>query len=774
MERGSVAHNLPLQLTSFIGRVGETADVKRLLPTTRLLTLTGPGGCGKTRFALHVAADVVDAYKDGVWVVELAPLFDPTLVPHTVAAVLGVREEPHRPLLATLTDALHTRHLLLVLDNCEHLVAACAVLADALLRACAHLQILATSREVLSITGETTWPVPSLSTPDPQCALPLDHLMQYEAVRLFVERATAMQPTFTVTHQQAPWVAQICHRLDGTPLALELAATRVKVLSVEQIAMRLDDRFRLLTGGSRTALPRQQTLHATMDWSYDLLSEPERSVWRRLSVFAGGWTLAAAERVCAGPDVDAAAVLNLLSSLVDKSLVMVAEQAGQARYHMLETIRQYGAEKLRETGETAVVQQRHRDWYLGLAEQAAPGLLGVDESAWLERLETEYDNLRAALAWSMEQVSAAAVGVRFGVAVWRFWAVRGHWREGRQWLEAALSGSAGTSPSVRAQALYGAGRLAEWQDDYASARMFFAESLGLWQALGDKAGIATALNQLGTLALFCGEYIVALPLFEESLALRRALGARWGIAESLYYLGRVVACQGDYGLGHTLIEESLALWRALGYTSGIAESLAGLGMVAYHQGEYSVARALHEESLALRRALGAKWGIASSLNDLGRVASAQEDYVSARALYEESLGLCRALGDEICAASSLSGLGAVAFCQGDYTSAHTLAAESLALRRDLGDKSGIAQCLEALAQVAWAQEQLQRAATVYGAAEALREAIGAPLLSPGRARYDCTVAAVRTALDAEACATAWAAGRAMTLEQAMGYALTSA
>ena len=427
----SLPNNLPRQLTSFIGREREMAEVRRLLSTTRLLTLTGSGGCGKTRLALQVAADLVEAFAEGVWFVDLAPLSDPALVPQTVAATLRVREEPGRPILITLSEYLQPRHLLLVLDNCEHLVGACAELAQALLRACPHLQILATSREPLRIGGETTWRVPSLSLPD-LLRLPLvESLAEYEAVRLFTDRAEVVLPGFLVTDQNALAVAQVCHRLDGIPLAIELAATRVKVLPVHQIAARLDDRFRLLTGGSRTALPRQQTLRAVMDWSYILLSEKERTLLRRLSVFAGGWTLDAAEAVCSGNRIETVEVLDLLAQLVDRSLVAVDREDAEARYRLLDTVRQYAREKLQDSGEETEVHGRHREWFLDLAERTEPELLGPEQGVWLARLEAEHDNLRAALTWSQQEEEGGEAGLRLAGALGRFWWMRGHLTEGR-------------------------------------------------------------------------------------------------------------------------------------------------------------------------------------------------------------------------------------------------------------------------------------------------------------------------------------------------------
>jgi len=363
-------NNLPIQLTSFIGREREIAEIKELMRSTRLLTLTGAGGCGKTRLALQVAADVVETFRDGVWFVDLVGLSDPTIVPQAVASTLGMREASGRPLLAMLADYLRDRHVLLVLDNCEHLVVACAQLADNLLGACPHLQILATSREAVGIEGEQTFRVPSLSVPDLQRLPTLEKLTDYEAVRLFTERARWSQSAFRVTYQNAEAVARVCVQLDGIPLAIEMAAARVKVLTVEQIATRLNDRFRLLSAGSRTALPRHQTLRATMDSSHDLLPEKERRVLRRASVFAGGWTLEAAEAICAGDGVEASEILDPLTRLVDKSLVIAEPHGGETRYRLLETVRQYGRDRLAESGETAGIRTRHRDWYLEFAELA--------------------------------------------------------------------------------------------------------------------------------------------------------------------------------------------------------------------------------------------------------------------------------------------------------------------------------------------------------------------------------------------------------------------
>jgi predicted ATPase/class 3 adenylate cyclase/DNA-binding SARP family transcriptional activator len=729
------AHNLPVPLTSFVGREEQIAEVERLLPTTHLLTLTGAGGCGKTRLALQVAADLVEQYADGVWLVELAALSDPGLVRQTVASALGVREESGRPLAATLTDYLRSRSLLLVLDNCEHLLSACAGLAEELLRGCPGLRILATSREGLGIAGERTYRVPSLSLPD-LARLPLEEkervavVTQSEAVRLFTERAGFSQPGFRVEGENAAAVAQVCRQLDGIPLAIELAAARVKAMPVETIAERLDDRFRLLTGGSRTALPRQQTLRALIDWSYNLLAEPERVLLRRLSVFASGWTLEAAEAVCSnaecgmrnaelGEDAPSSIphsafcilhsdeVLDLLTQLVDKSLVLYEEQSREARYRMLETVRQYGRDRLLESGEAEVVRGRHRDWCLALAEQAEAGLWSAEQAGWLERLEVEHDNLRAALEWCQADPGGAEAGLRMAGAVWRFWSVRGYLAEGRSRLATALAQVAPEPPSreyqaARAKALDGAGFLEMNLGDYDSARSLYEESLAIGRELGDRRVIATALNSLGDAMRFLDDPRSARTSYEDALAMGRELDDKPSLAYSLTALGIMAAWHGggDYKVARALFEEGLVIKRQLNDKRGIAYSLDQMGKLARSQGDDPAARSLFEEGLTIWRELGDRRGIAGALDNLGRLACAQSDLEAARSLHEESLAIRRGLGNQRELLWTLLNLVEVAHVQGDEEAERTLLQESLPIHRALGDTNGVAECLDRLARLA--------------------------------------------------------------------------
>jgi non-specific serine/threonine protein kinase len=593
-----------LELSSFVGRKKELAEVKRLLGNSRLLTLTGPGGCGKTRLSLAAASELVEGFEDGVWLVDLAPLADPSIVMQALASTLGVREQPGRSLTEILSGYLSSRKVLVVLDNCEHLIEACAELAEALLRSCPGLRILASSREALGIIGEVAWPVPPLSLPDLRRLSDREMLSRSESARLFVERATAVNPTLTLTEQDAPAVAQICYRLDGIPLALELAAARTKVLSVEQIADRLDDCFGVLAAGGRTARPRHKTLHATMDWSHELLSEKEQTLFRRLSVFAGGFSLKAAESVCAGAGVERHEVLELLSHLVDKSLVSAQDGRGEARGRLLEIVRQYGREKLAVSGEKAKVGRRYAIYFLELAEEAERALNGPDQVMWLARLETEHGNLRAALSWSLDGSEDTGLGIRLAAALWNFWFTRGYLSEGRRWLEMAISQSGSTATSARAKALNGAGSLATFQDEYEVAKALIEEGLALSRELGDKEGIASSLaNLCGVAMLGQRDDIPVVEALEEAKKLRPEISDRRTVGNLLILEGRLALARGDLDRAVALGEESLAMYREARDTYGIVMCLLHIAFVTFARGEHERTAALLREGLRLSREL---------------------------------------------------------------------------------------------------------------------------------------------------------------------------
>jgi predicted ATPase/DNA-binding CsgD family transcriptional regulator len=648
-------HNLPAQLTPCIGREQDVDALARLLAVTRLLTLTGAPGVGKTRLALEVAGGLGDAFPDGVWLVELAPLADPDLVPQAVATTLGVREQPHRSVLETLAAAGRARRLLLVLDNCEHLVDACAGLADRLLQACPSLVILATSREPLGVAGETAWRVPSLALPEvdgpgPSGPVEGSALGECAAVKLFVERARAARPTFALTDLYAQPVARICRRLDGIPLAIELAAARVTALSVEQIADRLDDRFRMLTGGNRTALPHQRTLRAAVDWSYDLLSEPERALLRRLAVFAGGWSLEAAEAICAGDEIESSEILDLLQRLVDRSLVVAEAHAnGSNRYAMLEMLQHYALDRLAEGGEEEDARRQHAAYFLALAEQAEPELRGPREREWSACLDRENENLRAALRWCIDRTEAEQA-LRLGSALWRFWFQRGYLVEGLAWLEQALalapaSGDASDALlGARARALNGAGNLASVRGEHVREAAFLEESLALRRRLGDTAGEAIALLNLGTAARSLGDSATASARYNESLELFRSLGDTVNTATSLFNLGRLRHDEGDQERAAALYGESLALFQTVGSERGVAIVMSRLGDLARNRGDLAAAERLHGNAHSLLRGRDDPWVLGQILTGLARTALAQRDHVRSAALAIQGLGVLKGIG----------------------------------------------------------------------------------------------------------------------------------
>jgi predicted ATPase/DNA-binding CsgD family transcriptional regulator len=649
----STRTNLPNTLSTFIGREGEIEKVKQLLSAHRLVTLTGAGGCGKTRLALRVASELLADYEDGVWLTEFAPIADIALVPQAVAFTLGLREQSGRTLIDILADHLSPRQALLVLDNCEHLVAACAQLAEALLQKCPDLRILATSREALGITGEIIWVVPPLSLPvqhpwtNPASAQ--EALSQYgesESIQLFVTRAVANSPEFQLTAENAPWVAEICRDLDGNPLAIELAAARVRSLSVQQIAQKLDDRFHLLTGGSRTAPLRQQTLAAALDWSYALLSPSEQKVFQRLSVFASGATLDAAESMCAGEGVEVSEVLDLLSGLVDKSLVVVDKPGGsETRYGLLETIRQYARKKLLESGESKRIRNCHLDFFLKLAEEADPKLRGPDEIIWYERLEREHHNLRAALSLALESQNADA-GLRLASKLSFFLFVRGYLRESIGWLERSLAQSQGASATSKAEALRWLGGMLDHdgRNDYDRSSLLLEESLILYRELEDGAGIAWVLNSLGINALNRGEYAKAKKLLEESLALRQELGDPWGIAQTLQNFVSLAMQQADYVNAKKYSEETLAWFQRARDQRGVARELSDLGIIARMEGEPTQATRLFTESLSKLWQLGDKGSSATALENLAPLIGEQGNPEKAARLFGAAEVLREAIG----------------------------------------------------------------------------------------------------------------------------------
>jgi predicted ATPase/class 3 adenylate cyclase len=764
-------HNLPVQPTPFIGREQEVGAVQHLLASAgvRLMTLTGPGGTGKTRVALQVAAELSDVFSDGVFFVDLAPISDPALVVPTIAQTLGVKEVAEHPLFDLVSAFLREKQVLLLLDNFEQVVDA-AEQVSALLAACPQLKILVTSREVLHVRGEQEFAVPTLSLPDPRRLPDSLTLSQNEAVALFIQRAQAASPRFQLTMVNAAAIAEICIRLDGLPLAIELAAARIKLLPPQALLTRLDQRLAVLTSGARDAPERHQKLHNTIEWSYHLLNEHEQRLFWRLSVFVGGCTLEAAEAVCTalGEGDAARSVFDGVASLIDKSFLRQSEPEGQEpRLLMLETIREYGGERLNESSELEETRHAHAAYYLHLAEHIDPHLRSARQGVWLARLRAEHDNLRAALRWSIDH-GEKEMTLRLGGALWYFWELCGPWSEGRAFLEQALAASEGVAEAVHAKALGGAGVLMGNLGDFEQAMALGQQSLALFRKLGERPGTALSLYGLGTMAWLRGNLEPARPLLEEALTLFRELHDPWGITSSLISLASVALERGDYARTRALLEESLALAREQGDKRGIANALLTWAwLLFWTEREFEQARAMLEESVALFREVGDRELEPLGELLLGFVAFLQGEYSRARSQLEEGLALFRMMESQRGMALGLLFLGLLAFAQGKVGTARSQLEESLALFRKMGNQSMITHCLASVAIVAVAQGQLSWGVRLLGAVETVREARGVPRPPVMQGFYEQSLASARTGLGEEAFAAVWIQGRAMTPEQAL-------
>lgn len=782
-------NNLPVQPTPFIGREQEARAAQQFLrlPDVRLLSFTGPGGTGKTRLSLQVAADLIEDFPDGVFFFPLAELADMDLVTNDIAQALNIKRNSDQPLLQTLKESLRDKQILLVLDNVEQILNAVPVVSQ-LLAAAPQLKLLITTRSPLRLYGEREFPVPPLKLPPLKFNRTVAEWSTYEAVQLFIARAQDVKPDFTLTAENAQAVGKICHRLDGLPLPIELAAARLKLFSPRAMLVRLTNSSSLLTGGARNLPARQQTLRGAIDWSYTLLSPAEQQLFMRLAVFQGGSTLEAIEAVCNADGSLSLDIVDGVESLISKSLLRQEEQAdGEPRFVMLRTLRDYGLDRLEQTGDATWLKEQHTAYYLKLAQVAEANQTNGRQAQWLDQIEREHDNLRVALQWSIAQ-NAVEPSLQLGTVLAPFWEIRGHWREGRQLLDQVLAVSgvlddvqghvAGTGTAappvarLQARALKSAAQLALHQGDYAQAHTYYAISLSLSQSLGHVQDTATILNSLATVAQRQGDYAQARVLYEESQAIYRAHNNLPGMAGSLNNLANITYRQGDYVQARALYEESLAIRRQLRDRIGIAASLNNLANVNYRQGAYTQARQLFEECLLLKREFGDQVGIARAQHNLANVCVEQQDYEQAHTLYEESLVIKRELGDKLGIAYSLHGLGNVHFERGDHAKAHQLYIESLQMTQEFGDNADRGIALEDMARLASAQGLAERAMRLYGAADKLYQMMGITPSVLDQNRRERWLAEPRQTLG-DAAAAAWDAGQHMTAEQAILYALSS-
>jgi len=706
--QNNLIQNMPVNLTSFIGREKEIEDLTYLLNKQRLLTISGPGGAGKTRLALQASSVSMNHFLDGGWFIDLSLISNPSLVIQFVMKTLGIQEDGYCSPMERLLYFFQDKSILLILDNCEHVLPGVTPLTQTLLGGTTSLTILATSREPLGVAGETVWNITPLSTPKIGTEFSIETLLQYEAVVLFVERAKAARSDFLLTNNNAQAIAQVCARLDGIPLALELAAARTRVLSAADIAERLDYQFNLLVS-SQNVPARQRTLRNLIDWSYDLLPENERALFRRLSIFAGGWTLKAAEAVCAGDNLESFEVLDLLVHLVDKSLVITDTLEGVNRFRLLETIRQYARERLIESQEENLFARTHAAYFTELAERSSSEMWGRNQGSWLKRLEAENDNLRAALEWMESTAEAHEMMLRMTSGLWRFWRIRGHYQEGRAHLEFALAHNLNAPKNLRAEGLRGAAKLALQLGEYGQATAMTKESLTLFRELENNKGIGRALDVLGEIAYYHGDYSQAVALYTESHAIRTEIGDKEGIADSLRQLGVIARDRGDLQRATELLEQSLILCRELEDKILIAKTLNNLGLVKQQLCFYDCASEYFEEAVLLYRELNDRLGISNTLQNLGSAAKDQGELKQAGTIYEECLKLRQAIGDKRGIAQTLADMAEVGFYQGKYVNTAELADQSLKLFQDLGVKRGIIFTLGLLAYTAQFRGDFERA-----------------------------------------------------------------
>lgn len=741
-EKERVVGNLPAQVSSYIGREREIREIKELLRENRLVTLTGAGGSGKTRLALQVAEELQGSYPDGIWLVELANLHETSLVLQTIASVLGISEKTETDLIEEVKQNLKDKHLLLLIDNFEHLLDSAPLISE-LLSTAPQLSVLGTSRERLHVYGEQEYPVSPLNLPDPNSKWMGDKLKKIEAIALFIERARAVKPGLSLDEETLQHMARICMRLDGLPLAIELCAPMVKIFPLSMITERIENNLDSIPYGPRDLPARQQTLNKTLQWSIDLLSEDEKRLFERLSIFSGGGTLEAIQSICTNGI--SGNISSLLSGLVHKNLVLPRERVdGKIHFILLETIRQFNQDRLKNQGQLESLSKLHAEYFTRLAQKAEPHLSGADQVRWLEMLEVEHDNMRSALEWCQTAKGAAELGLNLAGSLESFWGTRGYFSEGRRYLALVLSRPGASMRTVaRAKALHAAGLLAYLQSSYPETRLLLEEGLSIYRELdiSDHQALANALITLGDMETELGNYDIAFEFMNEALEIMRELNNIRGIARALWQLGGCAVRPGKYDQAIHYFDEALIYLRKIGDRGQTSIALSGLAEVAIRQGDFERAAILEEESISMRREIKDPWGIAVSLGNFA--------WISLR--------------------------------QGDLDQALNLLRESLTLRRDIGDKGGGAWCLEKLAEIALLigqkksnqnyREYYHRAAKLFGAAEAMREPVESMIDLVDQPEYNRHVEVIHKQLGEPTFMKAWAEGREMSMEKAIEYAL---
>ncbi|MEO8210927.1 MAG: tetratricopeptide repeat protein [bacterium] len=761
-------NNLPVQLTSFIGREKEMSEVKKLLSGTKLLTLIGPGGTGKTRLALQVAADIIDEFENGVWIAELASLLDPVLLPHAIADSLGLREKPSQKQEQILIDYLKDKELLIIFDNCEQIINACANLAEKLLQSSPKMKIIATSRESLRCKGEVTHKVFTLAHPDPKEKNTAEQLSQYEAVRLFIERALAVNPGFRVNNENAPALAQICFQLDGIPLAIELAASRTKILSLEKIYKRLDDRFKLLTEGKRTSQPRQQTLRAMIDWSYDLLSEKEKILYRRLSVFSGGWILEDAEEICS-ENLDPEETLDLISELAEKSIVIFIETKN--RYRMLETIRQYAFEKLKESLEFEKMKSNHFNYFLKMAVTAEPELVGPKTKEWFDRFEAEHSNIQSALSWSLEN-KLYEEGNKLVCSLDNYWEARGYSFESGMWLEKLMINPDSISPEVSARSNRLMGIIEKYRGNSLKSKVFFEASLKIHRSCGNKKGASGILNSLGLNAYASGNLGIAREYLEEGLNLCREVDTKNTISVTLNSLGLVELMKSEFDNAKKYFEESLEIAKTIGNDDITGIGLNNLAVVETYLGEYEKAEKLYNEVLKVNTELGNKFAIARTLSNLGNIFYLKNDFEKAQSLLDESLDLAKEIEAVLIISDSIINLGQLALGKGEVRVAKSYFIESLNLQKESSDFQLLTSALIGMSAVKLSEGKPEISAKIISAVRSKLESTGSGLEKSSELLYEKTLDGIKKAIGNDKTIAIMEKEKEISLEDAVELALS--